>query len=111
MSQKKQPSLSGRSAVVTGAGRGIGRAVARALAAEGAAVTLAARTEAEVAAEAEAIRAAGGRAAAFRTDVAVESDVRVLFEGAIREFGGVDTLVHCAGIALFGPVETFDAGD
>ena len=115
MSQKKQPTpglpLSARSAVVTGAGRGIGRAVAWALAAEGAAVTLAARTESEVAAEAEAIRAAGGRAAAFRTDVAVESDVRALFGAAIREFGGVDVLVHCAGIALFGPVSSLDAGD
>jgi NAD(P)-dependent dehydrogenase (short-subunit alcohol dehydrogenase family) len=115
MSQKKQPtpglSLSGRSAVVTGAGRGIGRAVARALAAEGAAVALAARTEGQVVEVAEAIRAAGGKAEAFRTDVSIESDVRALFEGAVRELGGVDVLVHCAGIALFGPVSSFDAAD
>ena len=109
MSQENR--LAGRSAVVTGAGRGIGRAIAFALAEEGAAMALAARTEQEVAAAAETIRASGGRAAAFRADVAVEADVRALFEGAVREHGGVDILVHAAGIALFGPVVTLDAGD
>ena len=52
--------LDGRRAVVTGAGRGIGLAMAAALAEAGAAVTLVARTEAEIADAAAAIRAAGG---------------------------------------------------
>ena len=54
--------LDGRRALVTGAGRGIGLAAAAALAQAGAEVTLAARTEAEITAAAEAIEAEGGRA-------------------------------------------------
>lgn len=54
--------LDGRRALVTGAGRGIGAAAAAALAGAGAAVTLVARSGAEIAAVADAIRAAGGTA-------------------------------------------------
>ncbi|PWW01924.1 NAD(P)-dependent dehydrogenase (short-subunit alcohol dehydrogenase family) [Hoeflea marina] len=61
--------LTGRRALVTGAGRGIGRAIAAALAEAGAEVTLLARTGAEVEAGAAEIRAAGGRARAEICDV------------------------------------------
>jgi NAD(P)-dependent dehydrogenase (short-subunit alcohol dehydrogenase family) len=62
-------SLSGRRALVTGAGRGIGLAAAAALAEAGANVTLVARTGTEVEAAAEAIRKAGGNAQAAVLDV------------------------------------------
>jgi NAD(P)-dependent dehydrogenase (short-subunit alcohol dehydrogenase family) len=61
--------LDGRRALVTGAGRGIGLACAAALAEAGAHVTLTARSDEEIAAGAQAIRAAGGRADAIRIDV------------------------------------------
>ena len=71
--------LDGRRALVTGAGRGIGLALAAALAQAGAAVTLAARTEAEIAAAADAICAGGGDAVAAMLDVADLDAVAAFF--------------------------------
>src|SRR5262245_34005640 len=61
--------LDGKRALVTGGGRGIGLAAASALAAAGAHVTLAARTESEIEAAAQAIRARGDQATALVLDV------------------------------------------
>lgn len=71
--------LDGRRALVTGAGRGIGLAAAAALAQAGATVTLVARTEGEVAAAAQAIRAGGGHAAHATLDVADLQAVEAFF--------------------------------
>jgi len=81
MSLPKTPSLrlDGRSAVVTGAGRGIGLAAAAALAEAGASVTLAARTASETDQGAEAIRAAGGTAESAVLDVSDLSAVQAFF--------------------------------
>ncbi|MEU5342590.1 MULTISPECIES: 3-oxoacyl-ACP reductase [unclassified Streptomyces] len=101
--------LEGRSAVVTGAGRGLGRAEALELARLGAAVVVndfgqpgrdgsgdASGTPAdEVVAE---IRAAGGRAVAHTGDVADHQQARELIELAVAEFGQLDILVNNAGI-------------
>lgn len=68
--------LDGRRALVTGAGRGIGLAAAAALADAGAEVWLVARTGAEVAEAAEALRAAGGTAEGHALDVTDTAAVR-----------------------------------
>jgi NADP-dependent 3-hydroxy acid dehydrogenase YdfG len=96
--------LADRVAIVTGAGRGIGRAVAEALARQGAAVALAARTRGEIAAVAEAIRNAGGRALAVPTDVTQDARVEAMVDATVGELGRVDILVTAAGVAAFGPV-------
>jgi NAD(P)-dependent dehydrogenase (short-subunit alcohol dehydrogenase family) len=85
--------LDGRRAVITGAGRGIGLALAAALAEAGADVMLVARSEGEVTAAAEAIRAAGGKASAAVLDVADVAAVIAFFE----ERPAFDILVNNAG--------------
>jgi NAD(P)-dependent dehydrogenase (short-subunit alcohol dehydrogenase family) len=97
--------LRGRSAVVTGAGRGIGAAVARRLAAAGAAVVVAARTAAEVEAVAAGVRDGGGAAWAVRCDVTDEAAVAALAVEAVERLGHVDILVNNAGLASSAPVQ------
>jgi len=64
--------LTGKAAIVTGAGRGIGRAIALALAREGCAVTLASRTRAELEAVAAEVVGLGARALPLAADVSAE---------------------------------------
>jgi 3-oxoacyl-[acyl-carrier protein] reductase len=96
--------LEGKTAIVTGAGRGIGRAIARALAGEGAMVVLAARSRADLATVAAEIREAGGRALAVPTDVTQDTAVEALVEQALGPANRVDILVTSAGAASFGPL-------
>jgi NAD(P)-dependent dehydrogenase (short-subunit alcohol dehydrogenase family) len=97
-------SLSGRTAVVTGGGRGAGAAIAGQLAAAGASVVVAARTACDVEAVAADIRAAGGRAVAVPCDVADPDAVAELARAASRTFRHVDILVNNAGIAFAAPI-------
>ncbi len=84
--------------VVTGGGRGIGAATARLAAERGYAVCVNYLRDAEAAAKVVAqIKAAGGRAMAIQGDVASETDVVRLFDGA-AELGPVTALVNNAGI-------------
>jgi 3-oxoacyl-[acyl-carrier protein] reductase len=91
------PRFAGRTALVTGASRGIGAAIARALAACDARVVLVARDRSALETIAADIRAKGGEATAFVTDVTDEEAVRSLSEAAERSFGRVTLLVACAG--------------
>ena len=93
-------SLKGRSAIVTGAGRGIGRAIALSLAEAGADVALAARTLSELQGLAAEIRELGSRAVAVPTDVSDSSQVEYMVEATLKEFGNIDVLVNNAGINL-----------
>ncbi|MCI3275161.1 SDR family NAD(P)-dependent oxidoreductase [Streptomyces cylindrosporus] len=82
--------LSGKVAFVTGAGRGIGAAAARLFAREGARVLLTARTEAQLKAVAEEIRADGGTADHVRCDLADPDSVRAAVDRAVELYGRLD---------------------
>lgn len=91
--------LSGKVALVTGAGQNIGRAIALDLAAAGAAVAVNTRSSrAAVDEVAQAIRGAGGQAEVFMADVADASAVKAMADGVIRRFGRVDILVLNASV-------------
>src|SRR5262249_21196505 len=96
--------LADRIAVVTGAGRGIGRAIAVAFAEEGADLVLAARTQPELEAVADVVRAEGRRALVGPTDVTREEAVRRLAATTLAEMGRVDILVNNAGWGIFKPL-------
>ena len=97
-------SLEGRTAVVTGAGRGIGKAISLVLAEAGADVVVAARTVSEIEDSAREVRAKGRRSLAVQVDVTDSTDVDALVERALAEFGTVDILVNNAGQLFRQPV-------
>lgn len=97
-------SLSGKTAVVTGGGRGIGSATARALAAAGAAVAVSARTVAEIEDLASELEAGGHAAWAIPCDVAEPEQIESLAEQVLERMGRIDILVNCAGISRSAPL-------
>lgn len=99
--------LAGRTAVVTGAGRGIGAAIAKALGAAGAAVVVAdlgvaldgsGRDAGPAQAVTAEIRARGGQAVAIAEDVVDHAAASRMIDVAVDTFGGLDILVNAAGI-------------
>jgi 3-oxoacyl-[acyl-carrier protein] reductase len=90
--------LSGRSAIVTGAGRGIGLAIARRLAGAGALVTVADIDVGGAESAAASIVAAGGAATAIRCDVADPDSVEGLMRSSSAANRRIDILVNNAGI-------------
>ncbi len=82
--------LAGKVAFITGAGRGIGAAAARLFAAEGARVLLAARTEEQLKAVTEQVRAAGGTAEYVLCDLADAASVRAAVDRTVEVYGRLD---------------------
>jgi NAD(P)-dependent dehydrogenase (short-subunit alcohol dehydrogenase family) len=97
--------LSGKVAIVTGAGVGIGAEIARTMARCGAAVALTYHTSGagarQVAAE---IEAAGGRAMTFHCDTRNVAEIQATVEAVLRALGTVDILVNNAGLTDPHPV-------
>jgi 2-deoxy-D-gluconate 3-dehydrogenase len=89
--------LDGKTAVVTGAGRGLGKAMAKALAQAGAEVVCAARTPAQIDSTVQEVRAMGGQALAMPTDVTDSAQVNRLVEACIEAYGKIDIMVANAG--------------
>jgi 3-oxoacyl-[acyl-carrier protein] reductase len=91
--------LTGKVAIVTGAGRNIGRAIALALAQDGASVVInARRNRAEADAVAHEIEAKGGKALVHIGDVADAAAVQAMADAAVKQFGRIDILVNNAAL-------------
>ncbi|PUZ30157.1 3-oxoacyl-[acyl-carrier protein] reductase [Chitinophaga costaii] len=94
-------SLTGKHALVTGAGKGIGRAIALALAQEGVRVSLLARTENDLQQVAAEIKALGGSSFTVMANVADITSVNAAVTSVLTQ-GPIDILINNAGIAAFG---------
>jgi NAD(P)-dependent dehydrogenase (short-subunit alcohol dehydrogenase family) len=90
--------LTGRVALVTGAGQGVGAGIARQLAAQGAAVAVNDREADRAAGIAASIADAGGRAAAVTFDVSDYASVVAGVKQIEAELGAIDVLVNNAGV-------------
>ncbi len=111
MTGDRQARFGGKTALVTGGGRGIGRAIARGLATEGARVVDFSRTQAELADVVRIIREQHGEAIAVAGDVRRQTDVDSAVQTAAERFGGLDILVNCAGVFSMGSSLSYSGQD
>ena len=100
-------SLQNKIAVVTGGGSGIGRAISTLFAKQGATVHILELNESAAAEALNQIHTEGGKGAAYSCNVAIQSDVKAVFD----EIGKVDILVNNAGIAHIGNIENTSEAD
>jgi 3-oxoacyl-[acyl-carrier protein] reductase len=104
--------LTGRVAVVTGAGRNIGRAIAYQLAQDGAAVVVNVRSnKAEADKVVSEIESAGGQALAYIADVTDPQAVEAMAQAALKRFGRIDILVNNAAMRAEQPFATMSYAD
>lgn len=103
--------LSGKFALVTGAGRGIGRGIAVELARQGADIALVDVSEAGLSEAAAEISGIGSKTTTFVADVRDRDAVFAAVDHAAAALGGFDVMVNNAGIALVGPIAEVTAED
>lgn len=104
--------LSGKNALITGAGKGIGNSIARSLAQAGATVIINYNTSEQGALDlVDEINSSGGKAVAMQADLSNAQEVTSLFSRVKDEIGEVDILVNNAGIARPQPAEDIRLDD
>ena len=103
--------LSGRTALVTGAGSGLGLAMARGLAEAGARVVLNGRSATKLETAAQQLRDSGLAAETAAFDVADSSQVAAGIAAVLGRLGAIDILVNNAGIQHRAPIDEFTDAD
>ena len=94
--------------LITGGTDGLGLALARQLAGEGASVAVCGRDEERLRAAEASLQEAGGDVLAQRADVSRAEDVEAFVEAAVARWGRIDGVVHNAGRASAGRLESID---
>lgn len=106
-----QSTLSGKSALITGASRGIGFAIAQRLGELGARIAICGRDQSSLDAASRCLRGQGIDVFAVSADVSRSDHVSSLVEKTFDRFTNIDFLVNNAGTGRFGPVQDFTEGD
>jgi NAD(P)-dependent dehydrogenase (short-subunit alcohol dehydrogenase family) len=106
-------SLEGKTAIVTGGGRGLGQQIAEVYAEAGANVVVCSRNEEACHQLSDALKAKGVRSLAFKCDVSNPDDIQHVVDETLKEFGRIDILVNNSGTswgapALEMPVDKWD---
>jgi NAD(P)-dependent dehydrogenase (short-subunit alcohol dehydrogenase family) len=104
-------SLAGKTALITGAGRGIGQAIAWAMAQQGADIVLASRTESELQETAKFITSTGRRVALIPIDLREAGAAARVVDEAVKTLGGLDVLVTSAGAIVRKPALEVNEAD
>ena len=92
-------SLTGKVAIITGAGQGLGRAYARRLAADGAQVVVAEVNDSTGTSVVDEVASAGGNAMFHHLDVTDEASCQVMADDVVQQLGSIDVLVNNAALA------------
>jgi NAD(P)-dependent dehydrogenase (short-subunit alcohol dehydrogenase family) len=92
--------LTGRKALVTGAGRGIGRVLAISLAQSGCDIAILEKNMKDAHNVAEEINKLGKRALAIKVDVTKKADIEKTFTAAAKQLGGLDIVINNAGVCI-----------
>jgi gluconate 5-dehydrogenase len=97
--------LDGKTALITGGGRGLGQYFAEALSDAGANIVVCSRKLAACEAVQQAIAAKGGKALALACDVTQQSDAEQVVNATLHHFGAVDILINNSGATWGAPAE------
>ncbi|HEX4161167.1 MAG TPA: SDR family oxidoreductase [Acidimicrobiales bacterium] len=100
--------LGGKAVLITGGTDGLGLALAKRLAAEGASVAVCGRDAARVRAAGASLKEIGGEVLAQQADVTSPADLDAFVEIALERWGRIDGVVHNAGRASGGPIQSID---
>ncbi len=103
--------LAGKTAIVTGSGRGIGEGIAKVFAKEGANVVVATRTASSGQATVDDIVGAGGKAILVQTDVKDDAQIKAAIDKTVETYGQLNIMVHNAASFAGGMIEEYDPAE